>query len=159
MFWVVDWFLYLYFLCVIILQPPTPKEPYWMTLADPRTLEVTSRKCYCLILNFKNFADTLLNQGGSEKDVLACEKTLNQVRAKGLTQQQVRAYKTWFYNVWSSSCGNSRSSTTITPIISTPLKGQIRSMGIPAQGCRSSRGIDSLLHSTGLCFTPIYERW
>ena len=63
-----------------------------MTLADPRTLEVTSRKFYCLILNFKDFGDPLLNQEGSEKDVLACEKTLNQLGAKVHTRSGFRTF-------------------------------------------------------------------
>jgi hypothetical protein len=68
-----------------------------MTLADPRTLEVTLGKGYCFILNFKDLSDPLLNRDGSEKDVWACEKTLNQlwaevhIRSRFITFNQVRA--------------------------------------------------------------------
>jgi hypothetical protein len=41
--------------CLFTLQPPISYESHQMTLVDPRTPEVTLRKGFCLILNFKDF--------------------------------------------------------------------------------------------------------
>ena len=65
------------------MQPPIPNDPDQLTLVDPRTLEVTLRKGYCLILNFRDFQGRQDKQRkGSEKDVSVLQDTFSHLGAE-----------------------------------------------------------------------------
>ena len=65
------------------MQSPIPNDPDQLTLIDPRTLEVTLRKGYCLILDFKDFQVPQAKQrNGSEKDVSALQDTFSHLGAE-----------------------------------------------------------------------------
>jgi hypothetical protein len=61
-----------------------------MTLVDPGNLEVTLRKGFCLILNFKDFPGSGRNLDGLEKDVSALQNTFSEFGAKIRTRTDIK---------------------------------------------------------------------
>ena len=86
-------------LYVFTLQPPIPNDPDQMTLVDSGNLEVTLRKGFCHIFNFKDFPGSGRNWDGSEKDVSALQNTFSEFGAKIRTRTEIKTSTT----VWDES--------------------------------------------------------